>query len=705
MSGQIDLITDLELIDGVLGLATPTLTRAPERFPEQLTGRLAGSLEPGIRRLLDGAREHAPRPWFCPLTPSLAQAGGPLDRVIVGDGEEVIAVAISPNGALIAASVSINDVQVWNRESGKLVRTIKGANCASLAFTQDSARIVTGSYDGSVRIWDLNSGRLIQRLDRNSTTLPGTAPVTTLGGESVNSIGCSPDGTRLAWGSSDHAIRIWNLGNNSFERMLLGHKDAISALTFTPDGARIVSASHDGAIRIWNAVTGRLTGIMGAKAVRLLALAIAPNGTRVIACGPDSSLQIWDLRDGSLERTLPGHHPNRVSTIAITPDGRRIVSGGFDGKLRLWDYESGRLERTIDGPGSIGAVAVTPDGAQMVSCGFNNDNTIRVWRLDGRRSSEMTESHHGEVRALVMTPDARRIVSGGDDGTVRIWNIETGRLEQTLTGHSGEVSAVAITPDGARAVCGANSTIFVWNLESGLLEHTLEGHKEWITSLAVTPDGSRIVSGDHKTVLIWNLDRGLLRRTLKGGGDAIAVLPDGTRIISAAIGGRKVVWNLETGRCERVLGNGEYEFLMRSIVVTPDGTHAVCALDKAVNIWNIESGRLERTLKGHTGFVNAVAVTPDGARVVSGGGDGTIRAWNFADGEQLAYWEAEPGVQVLAVCCSTIDPAILAYSDSQNGVHILRLIENRVPGPLVRPQVLLVTYKPETRKKFSLFRR
>ena len=78
-----------------------------------------------------------------------------------------------------------------------------------------------------------------------------------------------------------------------------------------------------------------------------------------------------------------------------------------------------------------------------------------------------------------------------------------------------------------------------------------------------------------------------------------------------------------------------------SVAVSPDGRRIVSGSgDKTIKVWNLATGKLERTLNGHSSSVGGVAVSPDGRRIVSGSGDlfssnddSTIRVWNLATGE------------------------------------------------------------------------
>ena len=89
------------------------------------------------------------------------------------------------------------------------------------------------------------------------------------------------------------------------------------------------------------------------------------------------------------------------------------------------------------------------------------------------------------------------------------------------------------------------------------------------------------------------------------------------------------VWDLASGRLEHTLKG--HTGGVNAVAVTPDGQRIVSGSDDhTVRVWDLASGRLERTLKGHTGAVNTVAVTPDGQHIVSGSDDGTVRVWDLA---------------------------------------------------------------------------
>src|SRR6202022_2388779 len=85
-----------------------------------------------------------------------------------------------------------------------------------------------------------------------------------LGGptDPLHSLSVSPDGERLASGSDDKSICVWNVATGEIVAdPFKGHMDSINSILFSPDGKRLASGSSDMSIRIWDARTSETVGL------------------------------------------------------------------------------------------------------------------------------------------------------------------------------------------------------------------------------------------------------------------------------------------------------------------------------------------------------------------------------------------------------------------------------------------------------------
>ena len=387
-----------------------------------------------------------------------------------------------------------------------------------------------------------------------------------------------------------------------------------------------------------------------------------------------------DAAGSTVLRVLEGH-TGRVYAVALTPDGRLAVSGSEDNTLRVWDVDGTLPPRILEGhTGPVLAVALTPDGKLAVS--GSSDRTLRVWDLGGKIQPHVLEGHTDWVSSVALTPDGKSAVSGSGDGTLRVWDLGGILPPRVLEGHTGPVRAVALRPDGKLAVSGSSDrTLRVWDLGGTEPPRLLEGHTGSIRAVALTPDGKLAVSGsDDGTLRVWNLNGNKPPRVLGANDDhvpegvnAIALSRDGRLAFCGYDRGRMRVWDLAGTKSPRVLeGHIGYVF---AVAMTPDGSLAVSgSLDKTLKVWSLEGPRV---LNRHTTSVHAVILTlgKDG----SGSPDRMLRAWNLAGTQTTCVPEAYPTrIDALAL---TPDGK-LALSNSDWKLRLWDLDGNKPPRVL-----------------------
>ena len=298
----------------------------------------------------------------------------------------------------------------------------------------------------------------------------------------------------------------------------------------------------------------------------------------------------------------------------------------------------GPLLRTLTGHSEwVRAVAVSADGRRAVSGSY--DQTVKVWDLDSGAELHSLTGHSGWVDSVAVSADGRRAVSGSSDATVKVWDLDSGAELHSLAGHGGWVWSVAVSADGRRAVSGSDDqTVKVWDLESGAELHSLAGHGGGVSSVAVSAHGRRAVSGSSDaTVKVWDLESGAELHSLAGhsaGVSSVAVSADGRRAVSGSDDQTVKVWDLESGaELHSLAGHGGG---VSSVAVSADGRRAVSgSSDQTMKVWDLESGAELHSLASHSGLVMSVAVSADGRRAVSGSDDRTVKVWDLEGGAEV----------------------------------------------------------------------
>ncbi len=298
---------------------------------------------------------------------------------------------------------------------------------------------------------------------------------------SVRSVAWSPDGRRIASGSDDKTVQVWNATNGGQSLTFSGHAATVLAVAWSPDGRRIASGNNDGTLQVWDASTGRNVfthenaGIpYGAPSDYVVtALAWSPDGSRIASAnfgGPNGlvygSVQLWNAANGG--QSFSDFYPlGGTLTVAWSPDGRRINSANSDGTLQVWDASTGRNVFThgVHSAYTLTAAAWSPDG-KYVAVGID-DKTVQVWDASSGGHVYTYRGHNtllGLITAVAWSPDSRRIASGSADKTVQVWDAVTGAHRFIYRGHTDAVTALAWSPDGKYIASGSNDkAVQIWD--------------------------------------------------------------------------------------------------------------------------------------------------------------------------------------------------------------------------------------------------
>jgi serine/threonine protein kinase len=114
-----------------------------------------------------------------------------------------------------------------------------------------------------------------------------------------------------------------------------GHSAKVFALAWSPDSTRIASGSFDRTVQVWDAARGGHVFLYRGYAAAVYALAWSPDGTRIASGGEANTVQVWDAPDGNHVFTYDGHS-QVVNALAWSPDGTSIASASLDKTVQVW---------------------------------------------------------------------------------------------------------------------------------------------------------------------------------------------------------------------------------------------------------------------------------------------------------------------------------------------------------------------------------
>jgi hypothetical protein len=112
----------------------------------------------------------------------------------------------------------------------------------------------------------------------------------------VRSVAFSPDGARLASGSVDDTMKVWDARTGQELLSLQGHTVWVTSVAFSPDGARLASGSEDHTVKVWDARTGQELLTLKGPTSEVISVAFSPDGTRLASGSLDQTVKVWDGR-------------------------------------------------------------------------------------------------------------------------------------------------------------------------------------------------------------------------------------------------------------------------------------------------------------------------------------------------------------------------------------------------------------------------
>ena len=573
----------------------------------------------------------------------------------------------------------------------------------AVAFSSDGKFVVTGDFDGNLVLWDTQTHRVIEALPK-------------LVKDAVRTIAFSGDGRWLAVSSKAKSVMRRDLRTGEWKEMLPekpGDRDVWS-VAFSSDSTLLVSADSAGEIHFWDMTSGNVQAFStGEKNLR--AVAFHPSGKMLaVGCASGKILwwalekNVWVLRERGFTTKNPA---SPVRCVAFSADGEYLAVGRGEGVADLYAVlEPGKVVKVIATgrhEGAVSALAFSPgttglppDETRLVTASF--DGTLRLWKVPSMEQvGPPLTGHVGRVLSVAFSGDKRSVVSGGTDKRAILWDAwvhvaETGRTE------SDAKFGIAFSPDAAfsaacfddwRAILQARDQA-KWPEYSIQMETPVLAKNGRVPVTTFSGDSARLAMTTREgAVRIYEVSRAAgageraLIREIAAAVQGPGVVDDGRAItalslsrdgamLAASVSQDKMlakifVWKVETGEplfAEPFTStDDDWNY---ALAFSPDGSRLVSGgkAERAV-VWDLRAkGKPEaqRCAGEHTGKIRCVAFSRDGKMFATGSGDNTLILWETESRRRLSPPLAGHSAPVLVAAFSPDGKRLASGSDDRS---------------------------------------
>lgn len=202
-------------------------------------------------------------------------------------------------------------------------------------------------------------------------------------------------------------------------------------------------------------------------------------------------------------RIEAGGHIGAVPHVAVDASGRLLATGSYDKTIRLWSLPDGKPHGVLRPPigpeqeGEIYAIAMTPDGRRVFAAGATGgswDGTFSIYLFDTRRTALIGRlpGLPAPINSLAVSPDGSRFAAGLARGGIRVWNASNGKALYEDQAYAGPVRNLAFDRENRLFIAAADGKLRGYDADGRKLaeRQPAAGQRPW--GLAVSPDGSLV---------------------------------------------------------------------------------------------------------------------------------------------------------------------------------------------------------------------
>lgn len=609
------------------------------------------------------------------LASTCAAAEVPLPegaRLRIGDPNAIRAAegsfAFSPDGKWLYVLESRDTVRPWNLVDGTRGRAIKGpAPYYIFAVSPDGKWLANREQFNTVRLWNVATGSK-ERL----WTTAGQAGRMAFTADSKFLVGVQDakgfgkPGEMTVWDvTADAPVRTFPVG--------AGKDPRVSSFAVSPDGKRAAVVGFDpGPVRVFSLETGKEVGSFGKASGFVLRQSVAFKGNdkllvafgpsvsefdvtrpnakptvtqfprQVEALSPDGSraavataefcrFEVWDVAANKAGKTVGVEHAKSRSGMDLSPDGKAFAlvsgAGSQPAPPRVWDTTTGaELFANPGHPVAVQSLAVIEGGKTLASAAA--DGQLRLWDLAtgaAKKPFDLRATH------LELSADGGRMLTASESGVGSLGNVrvyETAPLK-LLARHDENGKAVALSPDGNRVAVRTEGGIRVFDVDAEKLiaDEEFKPALPLARGLAFGPDSKKLIAQPSDGLLTFDA---LAMAKPKGNvyiqTEGFVRSPD-AKLLAAIRRNPERVSVLDTATGREV---ASYKTRPPTAIAwSRDGQWVGTADGPTLHVWSATTGKPRLKRIGHDADIRAIAFSPDGKTVITGGNDNLVYVWDL----------------------------------------------------------------------------
>ena len=427
--------------------------------------------------------------------------------------------------------------------------------------------------------------------------------------------------------------RLWKLADQS-DLSIADLKKPIVAAMPRHDSNQIMVLDRNGVITTYDRTTGtelQSCKLDGPAVMR----AVFCQPPRLITKSHDGKIRMWNTNSGREIPISPGRADHRYANI-FHAAGQSLALIEPSGLLVVRDLESSQILMRRRAPEAAKYVRCSLDGKRVVAVG----RTVKVWDVRTDTESEYIPDPHDAVSALALGDDGERMALAYRSGSIEIYDLLTTKKIQSLQGSDDFIRAIEFGRNQNEIVTAGNDgAIRYWNLATRKVALTMTGHMASVRFMKHDTNRQELISFDADQVLkVWHPQRieALTTRLDDSNMDASTFDPTG----------QYVAW---------------------------------CGLNREINLWDRLTPNTIRKFTAHDKIVQAVAMSQDGKRLVSGGQDQVLRVWNTESGIEEKMVQGYRGKLFKVAIRTHPHRMIIAMTTQPDGIWIWKAESDQTP--------------------------